>query len=275
MGVGRTLGVETMIGRLRLLVLALALFPAAALGDEIPACAGPVEIQGTIVARIEQNGVLISNDGIAIKIEGIRLPSARADHAPGTYTDQAYGMAQQLSRGRSVTLTAIEPKQDRYDRVRAQVFASGTDNRTWLQKRLLELGLARVAIAPDRVECADELYGFEVEARAARKGLWSAPAYAIRSPESLKGDTGTFQIVEGRVLSVVMNNGRALLNFGQDWHNSLTAVISHDDLLNFDKSGVDPHGYEGKTIRVRGIVQQQNGPTIAIANPQSIEVVNP
>ncbi len=258
-----------------LLSAILGLAPAAAWADAIPSCAGPVEISGTVVERIEQNGTLVSLDGIAIRMEGIRLPMARADRAPGTFTDQAFGMAQQMTRSRSVTLTAIEPKQDRYDRVRAQVFAASTDNATWVQKRLLELGLARVLIAPDRIECATELFEAEATARAAHKGIWSSPAYAIRLPDALKADIGTFQVVEGKVLSVVMNGGRAFLNFGVDWHNSLTVVISQDDLLAFDKTGVDPHGYEGKTVRVRGMVEQQNGPTIALANPQSVEVVNP
>src|SRR5690349_19099180 len=98
---------ELMTETLRWLAALLLLAPATAMADEIPACAGPVEIQGTIVSRIEQNGVLITNDGLAIRMEGIRLPSARADRAPGTFTDQAYGMAQQMTRGHSVTLTAV------------------------------------------------------------------------------------------------------------------------------------------------------------------------
>ena len=245
-----------------------------AMAEEIPSCAGATEISGTLITRIEPNGVFITNDGLAIKMEGIRLPSAKADHAPGTYTDQAYGMALQLTRGRSVTLTAIEPKQDRYDRVRAQVFAATTDNLTWVQKRLLELGLARVSISPDRTECAAELYAAEAEARDAHRGLWAAAAYAIRTPDTVHGDVGTFQVVQGTVQTVAFTGGRFYLNFGGDWHTDLTVTISPDDLKNFDMMGVDPHGYQGKTIRVRGLVQQQNGPSIQAPNPQSIEVVN-
>jgi micrococcal nuclease len=249
-------------------------FPLAAAAADIPACAGPEEIGGTVIVRIEPNGAFITDDGLAIRMEGIRLPSARADHAPGTYTDQAYGMALKLARGRSVTLTAIEPKQDRYDRLRAQIFAASTDSVTWVQKRLLELGLARVSISPDRTECAAELYSAEAEARAAHRGLWAAPAYAVRTPDTLGNDAGTFQVVEGTVQTVAFTSGRVYLNFGGDWHTDLTVTISPDDLKNFDAMGVDPHGYQGKTVRVRGLVEQHNGPSIEAANPQSIEVVN-
>jgi len=258
----------------RWVVMLAAMFPFAAMADEIPACAGPVEIPGTVVTRIEPNGVFITVDGLAIRMEGIRLPSAKQDRAPGVYTDQAYGMALQMTRGKSVTLTAIEPKQDRYDRVRAQIFAASADGQMWVQKHLLELGLARVAIAPDRAECASELYAAESDARLARRGLWAAPAYAVRAPDGLGGDIGTFQVVEGTVQTVTITGGRAYLNFGDDWHANLTAVISADDLKNFDAAGVDPHGYQGKTVRIRGYVQQQNGPVIALANPLGVEVVN-
>jgi len=217
--------------------------------------------------------VFITDDGLAVKMEGIRLPSAKADRAPGTYTDQAYGMALQMTRGRSVTLTAVEPKQDRYDRVRAQIFTNSTANQTWVQQHLLELGLARVALSPDRTECSAELYATEAEARAAHRGLWAAPAYAIRSPDNVRGDIGTFQVVEGRVISVAITNGRAYLNFGNDWKSDLTATISPGDMKTFDAMGVDPRGYEGKLVRVRGVIQQANGPSIDVANPQSVEVL--
>jgi endonuclease YncB( thermonuclease family) len=246
----------------------------AAYADATPLCAGPTEITGTIITRIEPNGALITSDGLAIRMEGIRLPSAKADRAPGLYTDQAFATARQLTRAASVTLTAVPPKQDRYDRVRAQVFAASPGDTIWLQKRLLELGLARVSISPDRTECASELYTAEAAARAGRRGIWASSAYMIRSSDTVRADVGTFQVVEGTVQTATISGGWAYLNFGADRRTDLTAAISPDDLKNFDAMGVDPRAYAGKTVRIRGIVQQMNGPSIEIANPQSVEVVN-
>ncbi|HEY1709742.1 MAG TPA: thermonuclease family protein [Rhizomicrobium sp.] len=255
-------------------LLSATLFPALVRADDVPRCAGPVEIGGAIVTRMEQNGVLITTDGLAIRMEGIRLPNAKADRAPGTFTDQAFGTAIALTRARAITLTAVEPKEDRYDRLRAQVFAASTKDQVWVQKRLLELGLARVSISPDRTECAAELFAFEAKAREEHRGLWANPAYAIRSPNNVRGDAGTFQIVEGKIESARIKDGRAYLNFGTDWHSELTATVSPDDMKNFDATGVDPRSYAGKTVRVRGLVQQVNGPEIEIPNPQSVEVLN-
>jgi micrococcal nuclease len=256
------------------LVAVAVLGARGACADALPACAGSAEITGTIVTRIEPNGVLITSDGLAIRMEGIRLPSAKADRAPGLYTDQAFATARQLTRATSVTLTAVPPKQDRYDRLRAQVFAASPSDTIWVQQRLLELGLARVSVSPDRTECAVEFYAAEASARANRRGIWASSAYAIRSPDSVRADIGTFQVIEGVVQTATISGGRAYLYFGADPRSDLTATISSDDLKNFDAMGVDPRAYAGKTIRLRGLVQLFNGPSIEVANPQSVEVVS-
>ncbi|HEX2590075.1 MAG TPA: thermonuclease family protein [Rhizomicrobium sp.] len=249
----------------------MMLCAGAAHADGIPACAGAVELGSEIVTRIEPNAALITTDGLAVKMEGIRLPLGSREKASGTFTDQAYGMLATLVKGRTVALTAIEPKQDRYDRLRAQVFGA---EQVWVQQRLLEQGLARVALSPDRTECSSELYAAEASARAAQRGIWSSPAYAIRTPDNLRGDVGTFQVVEGVVQTANVDGGRAYLNFGADWRTDLTVTISPDDMKTFDLLGVDPRAYAGKRVRVRGMVQMVNGPSIAVANPQSVEVVN-
>jgi hypothetical protein len=142
-----------------------------------------------------------------------------------------------------------------------------------MQSELLARGLARVMIAPDRTECATELFAVEAKARAAKAGIWSNPVYAVRSPDNLKNDTGTFQIVQGKVLNASLKNGRAYINFGTDWKNDFTVTVEPEDMKNFRATGVDPRDYVGQTIRVRGLVQWLNGPEIEVANPQSVEVV--
>ncbi len=248
--------------------LLLAAAPAAA--AILPDCAGPAEIAQGQLLRVERNGAVILTDGRALKLEGIRLPAGAADRAPQAFADQALAAIAAATRKGPLTLTAVPPKEDRYDRVRGQLFAG---DGTWLQIALLQKGLARVAIAPDRTECATELYEAEAKARAAHVGIWSLPAYAIREPDAAARDIGTFQIVQGTVRNAEMKNGRAYLNFGDDWRRDFTATIEPEDMPNFRRLGVDPRAYAGQTIRVRGIVQSLNGPEIELANPQGVEVV--
>ena len=57
-----------------------------------------------------------------------------------------------------------------------------------MQAELLSRGLARVMIAPDRTECASELFANEAKARAAKAGIWSSAAYRLRTPDQALAD---------------------------------------------------------------------------------------
>jgi len=260
------------------LTLAFAAFFGVAAQAEaaaVPACAGMAEISGARVNRAEKNGDIVLDDGRAAVAEGIRLPQGAADHAPDFLAQQAMAALKEFTVGRKVDFYVHVPKQDRYDRLRAQVIFPEADQDNWLQTALLDRGLARVEIAPDRPECAAELYAAERAARQAKLGIWISSAYAVRTPDNLAADIGTFQIVQGTVLQTSVVNGRAYLNFGQDWKTDFTVSISPDDMKNFTAAGIDPRSYQGKTVRVRGIVQQLNGPEIDIATPLAIESVMP
>jgi hypothetical protein len=164
----------------------------------------------------------------------------------------------------------VAPLEDRYGRIRVQAFTG--DN--WVQAQLLTRGLARVSIAPDRVDCAAELYEAEAKARKSHAGLWSSPSYAPRSPAALDRDLGTFQLVEGRVASVSERSGSAWLEFDAPAGSRFAAFIAEDDLRTFRAMGVEPRGYAGRSVRVRGIVQDLLGPAISLANPIQVEVID-
>src|ERR1700744_3835886 len=114
-------------------ILAAMCWAVPACAAVIPDCAGPVEVSNAHVLRVEQNGAIILRDGRAVLLEGIRLPEE------GALKAQALGRLGELTKAGTVTFTSTPPKEDRYDRIRAQGFAA-----SWLQVTLLEEGLARV-----------------------------------------------------------------------------------------------------------------------------------
>lgn len=263
-----------MHGLCGLILAAFGLVPAHAVS--LPVCAGGVEISRAKVVRVEQNGVLVLSDGRALTLEGIRLPMGAADHAPVRLADEARATLLSLAREGAVTGTAIRPKQDRYDRVRVQGFTdSKSSASTWLQRALLEQGLARVAISPDRDECAGELYGFEAAARRAGRGLWASPAYRIRTDrDDWRPDVGTFQLIEGKVGRVTRRDGATVLDLGTDGRTGLLVSIAGGDRRGF-RGLLDIDGLQGRQLRVRGVVQDSNGrPLVALANPAQIEVLD-
>lgn len=224
-----------------------------------------------IVSRVERDGALDLKDGRQVVAEGIRLPQGRADHASQAFADEGLEAIKSLVAGKTVMLKMLPPEQDRYGRLRAQIAVNGD----WLQGELLQRGLARVALSPARTECAATLYAAENDARDAKRGLWASADYAVRNPMTLWHDLGTFQIVEGKVLNASVHDGRAYLNYGIDWRTDFTVTISPDDMKLFRKEHVDPRDNVGKFIRVRGFVDWQNGPEIEIANPETIENIDP
>lgn len=255
------------------LILAAVLGPFEADASPLPVCAGAVQIAGVKTVRVEQNGVLVLKDGRAVVMEGLLLPGGARDRAPDFLVRQAIAALRDLARGRRVLLALRPPAEDRYDRIRAQVFFPDDDAEPWLQAAMLRRGLARVSIAPGRRECARELYAAEHEARERRAGIWALSAYAVRTPDSLAGDIGTFQIVEGVVKNAEVRNGRAYLNFGDDWRSDFTATIAPEDMKRFREEGIDPRDYAGKRVRARGWMQSLNGPEIEIGAPEAIEVI--
>ena len=240
---------------------------------DFDACVAPTERLNGHVVRVEVNGVLVLDDGRAAVLEGIQFPRGAADHAPDALAHQAVAALSNLARDHDVTMGLRPPEEDRYARLRAQVLANG-GKEPWLQIAMLRQGLARVAPMPARGECTDLFYAAEREARGAKRGLWAMAAYAIRSPDRIPpADTDIFQIVEGRVQNADVKAGRAYLNFGTDGKTDFTVTISPDDMPAFRAANVDPRSYAGKTIRVRGMVDQMNGPEIEIGSPQAIEIL--
>jgi micrococcal nuclease len=236
----------------------------------LPTCAPVIEARGVKIVRVERNGVLVLADGRAVHLEGLILPQGAKDHAPEFLAQQAITALSDLTKDRAATLAVNDPKEDRYDRIRAQVEFPQDRDEPWLQIAMLRRGLARVSIAPDRRECAGKLYAAEDEARQKKYGIWAQAFYRLRTPDDLAGTAGTFQIVEGKVASVRKNNGNAYLDFGRP---GFAVMISADDMGNFFDDGVDPRNYAGKTVRVRGYVYPVDGLELEASSPQSFEVL--
>jgi endonuclease YncB( thermonuclease family) len=250
-------------------ILAAIWSPAGAIAAThfIPDCAGQVEIAHAHVVHVDRNGALVLDDGRAIVLEGIRL--AGTDAAPQELAARALANLRVMAMAEPITFTAVPPEQDRYGRMRVQAFGG-----RWLQITLLEQGLARVAISPDRTECAPDLYEAEQRGRARHAGLWAMSDSAPRAPEAMKGAAaGSFQIVEGRVTNVGRNNGLVFIDFGGNGRRVFSAVIQPEDrraFREFDLEGLATHD-----VRIRGIVQVHLGqPRIALSNPWQIEILD-
>src|SRR6201996_234416 len=224
-----------------LLSLTLACLGVGPANAAAPACAPTVEVANVPVSEVEPNGMFVTNDGRAVKLEGVLLPAGARDHAPQYLQQQALSELSGIVHGHLANLNAKPPKQDRYGRLRAQVFITDDAPDLWVQTAMLSRGLARVSILPDRAECSAELYAAESAARAQHIGIWTLSAYAVRPALDVPlSDLGTFQIVEGKVANASARSGRAYLNFGADWKTDFTVTIAPEDMKSFRDHDIDP-----------------------------------
>ena len=253
--------------RLQVLVLAGLLWPNAGFAMPLPDCAGDPVIAQARVVRVEKNGALVLDNGRTVVLEGIRLPGADFPAAP--VAARALATLRELATRERVMFTSTRPRNDRYGRIRVQAFATA-----WLQTELLKRGLARVSVMPDRQECSPDFYEAEIEARSAGRGLWALPEFAVRKAVSFSAPAGSFQLVEGRIVNVASHDGRAFLDFNDDYRKGFSATIAPEDRKAFREAELALEALVGHEVRLRGIVEDFNGRhEMALANPRQIEVV--
>jgi hypothetical protein len=78
--------------------------------------------------------------------------------------------------------------------------------------------------------------------------------------------------VEGKVWSVRESGGTIYINFGRRWTQALTVTISKRDESAFTAAGVEPKKLEARRVRVRGWIEERNGPRIEATRPEQIEL---
>jgi len=229
---------------------------------------------GAVATVIDADTIRLKDSKADVRLVGIqgpKLPLGRKGFATWPLADEARAALEELLKGHSVTLRLGATAQDRNGRILAHVVRQ---DGLWIQAEMLRQGWARVYTFADNRQLAAELFAAEGEARAAGRGIWADAAYAIRTaePAALAKDAGSFQIIEGRVMSAAKVQGRVYLNFGADYKSDVTATIAPEALGLFTKDKIDPLTFKDKVVRVRGYVRNYNGPVIDVTHPEQIEL---
>lgn len=255
------------------LLFALAILPAA-----LPAGAADwprateAAREGT-AQRIIDGDTLALETGIHMRLVGIqapKLPLGRPGFRAWPLGKDSRAALAALTLGKRLALSYGGRRIDRHGRLLAHL----TDPAgVWLQGTMLEQGMARVYSFADNRARIGEMLERERAARAARRSIWAHPFYAIRTPQSVAQDIGTFQVVEGRVVSAAVVRKRGYLNFGPDWKTDFTVSISPRDMRRFRAAKTDMGSLKGRAVRVRGWIKRYNGPMIEATHPEQIELL--
>jgi endonuclease YncB( thermonuclease family) len=243
--------------------LALACVPGIA-GRALAAdeCASrPVE-----VADIEDDAAIRLRDGTVVQMSGIEPPGS-----PAALQALRDAMAGPLGE-EGVSLRGESPP-DRYNRIHAMVMlADGLS----LQWNLVADGVARVRLLPGEHLCGEKLLIAEDAARIGHFGLWAGHEYAIWRADdpSLLEQIGLYALVEGRVVSVGAGSRIVFLDFGHNWRRDFTVMVAASEADRFAAAGKKLESLANHTVRVRGVVEENNGPAIRVDNPEAIEVLD-
>ena len=80
-------------------------------------------------------------------------------------------------------------------------------------------------------------------------------------------------VLAGRVASIGETTGAIYLNFGKNRARDASAVISRKNVPIFLAQGWILRSLVGRQIRIRGLIETNNGPRIEISSPAEIELL--
>lgn len=143
----------------------------------------------------------------------------------------------------------------------------------WAQGVLLENGFARVRSTKDNLDLVSLMLALEERARKGEQGLWSLEKYGIFDAMKAENAFGEFHLVQGKVYSIATVGNTIYVNFGSDWKTDFTIAIPSKIRQKFIARKTDPMSWKNYLIRVRGFVENYNGPYIEIDHPERIEIL--
>ncbi|HEX2554921.1 MAG TPA: thermonuclease family protein [Microvirga sp.] len=164
---------------------------------------------------------------------------------------------------------------DRWNRVPAQIAPTDASPPAGFARHLVERGLALVDPGEAEALCDPALLAVEAEARHERRGLWADErVLAADDPPALRRRIGAFAIVEGRVRSVGERERRTYLDFGRAWSENFTVTIPKRAWTVLTAGGLSAAALRGRRVRVRGVIEEWNGPALTLQAPEALELLD-
>ena len=263
---------RAMLRRLVLLLLLATLPAPRAAAETIPLPDGLTPGGSAVAVEVVDGDTLVLDNGKQVRLVGLqapKLPLGRPNFPTWPLAAEAKTALARLALDRRLTLHYGGREVDRHGRLLAHLADAGTGD--WIQGAMLAKGMARVYTFADNRGAVPAMLALEQAARAARRGIWGLRFYAVRTPETVGRDIGSFQIVEGVVHAVAERKNTTFVNFAADWKTDFTIVVRGADRKAFRDAGFSLADLAGKRVRVRGWVKSWNGPTIEATHPEQIE----
>jgi micrococcal nuclease len=255
--------------RRRLCGACVALLAIAFAGPSLAAC-------GRAAGRVQAVGVderldIELSDGRIVRLGGLDTPNPQRG-AP-EIANAARAFLSDRLLGQEVDLVLLAGGTDRWGRTVADLVADPQGSADSTAAALLMAGYARVQPEFEARGCAAERLAIETEARQEAKGVWRDPQFAvIQSSNSaeLRRWARTFVVVEGMVRRVGFARSRIYLELVP--RDGPTIVVARKLETALAREGLPVAAMVGRTIRVRGVIDDRFGRRIEVADPAMIEI---
>lgn len=218
----------------------------------------------------------LKNDHI-VQLSSIEIPGIDP-YEPSDISIQAKEFLTSLLKDKEVRLyQSKDPDKGRLNRMGYDLaHLERKDGDIWIQGALLANGFARALPSAHNPEMAAQMFALEQTARTEKRGMWADEQkghYTVLTPDTTTGFTGQFVLVEGTVKTVAAMKNRVFLNFGPDWRSDFTISIEPSVRKDLAKKGIDTIQLDHKRIRVRGWLEEWNGPHIKLTHPTLLELL--
>jgi len=179
-----------------------------------------------------------------------------------------------------LTAVAAGPA-NRWGMVPAWILTSAGEETRLHQAEALLQGVAVFSPGEAAGACANLLRSAERTARQERAGLWSDPSeagpFATYAPKSFQGKAGAYVVARGRIVSLGKTSATRYLNFGRHWKTDLTVTLKSSDEDKFNDvlgaTGWMIEDLAGRTVEVRGLLEERDGPYMALRHPEQLIVI--
>lgn len=146
-------------------------------------------------------------------------------------------------------------------------------DKIWVNGQLVREGLAIVWPTPSNAELVGEMFELEQIARKEKQGIWNTKLFPILTPENAASRMNSRAIVQGKIYTVAQTKDAVFLNFSPDWKTDFTIGIPNALRRDFARANIGIQSLKGQTVRVRGWVQDYNGPFIELDTPAQLELL--
>ena len=228
----------------------------------------PVKVQAVVDPL-----TFLGSNGTIYRLAGLDVPGLESGGSD--FVTQATKRTTELLKDQELKLYVTKDQTTgRTNRMnQSLVQAERRKDNIWIAGQLVADGMARVRTTPSNPEMARDLLALETAARTEKTGLWADPQYAVQTPDSITAKANSFAIVEGRIFGVATRNNETFLNFTNDWRKDFTIGATADVRRQFAKAGINLAALAHKNVRVRGFIEDRNGPFISLDHPAQIEII--